>query len=152
MASSADFTGSSTKMENTAEKDARDGQLRATLVGNGSSRSSLQTRPTETKEGDNGITILNEATNLKDTAYAFSTKKKWWILTVVALCQTSMSKSLHSHSPWLLWRLLYDGRLLTRLDQTSTRPSTPMPSPRSTRTTTWAPTTSPMRAQGWPGS
>lgn len=38
------------------------------------------------------ITRLSEAANLKDTAYAFSTKRKWWILTVVALCQTSMSK------------------------------------------------------------
>jgi hypothetical protein len=38
------------------------------------------------------ITRLSEAANLKDTAYAFSAKRKWWILTVVALCQTSMSK------------------------------------------------------------
>jgi hypothetical protein len=36
--------------------------------------------------------ILNEANSIEHTAYAFSTKKKWWILTVVALCQTSMSK------------------------------------------------------------
>jgi hypothetical protein len=80
-------------MENTAGKDARLGEPSAALVGSGSSGSSLQTRPTT--EGDNGIIILNEAANLKDTAYAFSSKKKWWILTAVALCQTSMSKSLH---------------------------------------------------------
>ncbi|KAJ4340164.1 hypothetical protein N0V87_002785 [Didymella glomerata] len=76
-------------MENTAEKDARLGEPSAALVGSGSSGSSLQTRPTT--EGDNGIIILNEAANLKDTAYAFSSKKKWWILTAVALCQTSMN-------------------------------------------------------------
>lgn len=80
-------------MEYTTEKDARVGEPRAAL-GSGSSGSSLQTRPT-TESGGNGITILNEATDLKDTAYAFSTKKKWWILTVVALCQTSMSESLY---------------------------------------------------------
>lgn len=83
-------------METVAEKDAHFGEPSAALVetGSGSSGSSLQTRPTA--EGGNGITILNEATNLKDTAYAFSTKKKWWILTVVALCQTSMSKLLRT--------------------------------------------------------
>ncbi|KAF3035444.1 hypothetical protein E8E12_005137 [Didymella heteroderae] len=78
-------------MKNATEKRARVGEPSANLVGSGSSGSSIQTRPVEAKEGDNGIAILNEATNLKDTAYAFSTKKKWWILTVVALCQTSMN-------------------------------------------------------------
>jgi hypothetical protein len=38
--------------------------------------------------------VLNEANSAEHTAYAFSIKKKWWILTVVALCQTSMSKLL----------------------------------------------------------
>ena len=94
----ADFAGFSNNMENIPEKDARVGESRATLGGSGSSGSSLQPLPT-TDSGENGITILNEATNLKDTAYAFSTEKKWWILTVVALCQTSMSKSLHSLTP-----------------------------------------------------
>lgn len=81
-------------MENTAGKDRRVNGPRVTLLGSGSTGSTLQTRPAEAKAGDNSVTILNEATNLTDTAYAFSTKKKWWILTVVALCQTSMSKSL----------------------------------------------------------
>ncbi|KAJ4413309.1 hypothetical protein N0V91_000284 [Didymella pomorum] len=78
-------------MENIAEKDAPVGETRATLGGSGSSGSSLQARPTKESNGDNSINILNEATNRKDTACAFSTKKKWWILTVVALCQTSMN-------------------------------------------------------------
>ncbi|KAF1841676.1 MFS multidrug transporter-like protein [Cucurbitaria berberidis CBS 394.84] len=34
---------------------------------------------------------LDEANAVEHTAYMFSTKKKWWILTVVALCQTSMN-------------------------------------------------------------
>ena len=33
----------------------------------------------------------NDATNHKYTAYAWSKKKKWILLTVVALCQTSMN-------------------------------------------------------------
>ena len=39
-----------------------------------------------------GTIRLSEATGWKDTAYAFSTARKWQILTVVALCQTSMSR------------------------------------------------------------
>jgi hypothetical protein len=35
---------------------------------------------------------LNEANSFDETAYAWSTKKKWAVLTVVALCQTSMSE------------------------------------------------------------
>lgn len=35
---------------------------------------------------------LNEANAVEHTAYTFSTRKKWIILTVVALCQTSMSE------------------------------------------------------------
>jgi hypothetical protein len=133
----ADFADFPTTMENTAEKDARVAQPRA------ASESSSAVRPVESKEGENGITILNEATNLKDTAYAFSTRKKWWILTVVALCQTSMSKSSNN--------IQHERSLTTRL-QTSTPQSTPTPSPRSTSTTTWAPTISPTRVRGWPGS
>jgi hypothetical protein len=36
--------------------------------------------------------VLTEANSLEHTAYKFSDKKKWAVLTVVALCQTSMSK------------------------------------------------------------
>ncbi|CAO2657308.1 Nn.00g034340.m01.CDS01 [Neocucurbitaria sp. VM-36] len=39
----------------------------------------------------NAPLVLNEANAVEHTAYVFSTKKKWWILTVVALCQTSMN-------------------------------------------------------------
>jgi hypothetical protein len=35
---------------------------------------------------------LNEVNSIQETAYAWSTKKKWAVLTVVALCQTSMSE------------------------------------------------------------
>lgn len=40
----------------------------------------------------NAPLILDEGNAVEHTAYVFSKKKKWWILTVVALCQTSMSK------------------------------------------------------------
>lgn len=36
--------------------------------------------------------VLNEVNSIEHTAYRWSTKKKWAVLTVVALCQTSMSK------------------------------------------------------------
>ncbi|OAL05918.1 MFS general substrate transporter [Phaeosphaeriaceae sp. SRC1lsM3a] len=39
----------------------------------------------------NAPLILDEANAFKHTAYNFSTKKKWAVLTVVALCQTSMN-------------------------------------------------------------
>ncbi|KAH7402696.1 multidrug transporter [Pyrenochaeta sp. MPI-SDFR-AT-0127] len=39
----------------------------------------------------NAPSILNEVNSIEHTAYMFSTKKKWWILSVVALCQTSMN-------------------------------------------------------------
>ena len=39
-----------------------------------------------------GPHMLTEANCIEETGYMFSTKKKWWILTVVALCQTSMSE------------------------------------------------------------
>ncbi|KAF2132414.1 MFS general substrate transporter [Dothidotthia symphoricarpi CBS 119687] len=38
-----------------------------------------------------GPLLLDEANAVEHTAYMWSTKKKWWILTVVALCQTSMN-------------------------------------------------------------
>ncbi|ORY08753.1 putative MFS multidrug transporter [Clohesyomyces aquaticus] len=39
----------------------------------------------------NGKLVLQEEDAFEATGYAFSSKKKWWILTVVALCQTSMN-------------------------------------------------------------
>ncbi|KAJ4286257.1 hypothetical protein N0V90_013291 [Kalmusia sp. IMI 367209] len=52
------------------------------IVGVSSQESSIQL---------NSGTQLNEVNGYEYTAYNFSTKKKWWILTVVALCQTSMN-------------------------------------------------------------
>jgi len=76
-------------MENTQEKNA---YVRAPRT---DSSNSSPGPAVERKEGivdAEGVTRLSEATNIADTAYAFSTKYKWWILTVVALCQTSMSR------------------------------------------------------------
>jgi len=39
-----------------------------------------------------GPLVLNEANAIEHTAYQWSSHKKWAVLTVVALCQTSMSK------------------------------------------------------------
>lgn len=66
----------------------------------GSSKTDTSGAPKEASSGgvevvptnDNGPLILNEANAVEHTAYMFSPKKKWWILTVVALCQTSMSE------------------------------------------------------------
>jgi hypothetical protein len=41
----------------------------------------------------NAPKILTEVNAFEYTAYAFSKRKKWAVLTVVALCQTSMSKA-----------------------------------------------------------
>ena len=38
-----------------------------------------------------GVEQLDEVNGYVFTAYNFSDKKKWWILSVVALCQTSMN-------------------------------------------------------------
>lgn len=38
-----------------------------------------------------GVEQLDEMNGYEYTAYNFSPAKKWWILTVVALCQTSMN-------------------------------------------------------------
>ena len=38
----------------------------------------------------NGKRVLREEDAFEKTAYAWSLKKKWTLLTVVALCQTSM--------------------------------------------------------------
>ena len=113
-------------MENTQEKDARVRQPRS------DSNSSLSGTAAERKEGlvgVDGITRLSEATDLSDTAYAFSTKRKWWILTVVALCQTSMSEFLLS--PIQLRKIIFIASVTnTKIFQTSTQPCTQMPSPR----------------------
>ncbi|KAL6705898.1 hypothetical protein ACN47E_006358 [Coniothyrium glycines] len=49
--------------------------------------------PTTSKniDGRAGLLKLDEVNAFEHTAYMWSTKKKWWILTVVALCQTSMN-------------------------------------------------------------
>ena len=54
----------------------------------------LEVAPTRSHPtvGATGPLVLDETNAVEHTAYMFSTKKKWWILTVVALCQTSMSK------------------------------------------------------------
>ncbi|XP_014559172.1 hypothetical protein COCVIDRAFT_13793 [Bipolaris victoriae FI3] len=49
----------------------------------------VPTRSAET--GSSGAFKLDEANSVEKTGYMFSTKKKWQILTVVALCQTSMN-------------------------------------------------------------
>ncbi|KAI0573331.1 AraJ Arabinose efflux permease [Pyrenophora tritici-repentis] len=36
-------------------------------------------------------TMLTETNAVESTAYMFSSRRKWWILTVVGLCQTSMN-------------------------------------------------------------
>lgn len=77
-------------MENTEKDTPRVGQPRSDL-GSGSTANTVESTKVDVTASD-GIVRLNEATNSADTAYEFSTKKKWWILTVVALCQTSMSK------------------------------------------------------------
>jgi hypothetical protein len=41
--------------------------------------------------GPNNPFILDEANAIEHTAYRWSQQKKWAVLTVVALCQTSMS-------------------------------------------------------------
>lgn len=51
----------------------------------------LEVTPTKTESV--GALELDEVNSLQHTAYVYSTSKKWWILTVVALCQTSMSRS-----------------------------------------------------------
>jgi hypothetical protein len=40
--------------------------------------------------------MLTEANSVEKTGYKFTKKHKWAILTVVGLCQTSMSKWLSS--------------------------------------------------------
>ena len=58
-----------------------------TQVATLSTQSNFPTRAVELP----GIEQLNEVNAYEHTAYAFSRARKWWILTVVALCQTSMN-------------------------------------------------------------
>ena len=52
--------------------------------------------PTRSAEAEVDVHFkLTETNCVEKTGYTFSTKKKWQILTVVALCQTSMSRSTH---------------------------------------------------------
>lgn len=88
--------------------------------------------------------ILTEANAVEETGYMFSTRRKWWILTVVALCQTSMSK-------WFFVPpTISDFRGIKR-QQTTMRPSTLALSSLSMSTTTSAITTSPTREPVWLG-
>jgi hypothetical protein len=53
----------------------------------------IELRQTRSAQNElRGPHMLTEANCIEKTGYMFSTKKKWWILTVVALCQTSMSE------------------------------------------------------------
>ncbi|KAK7182214.1 hypothetical protein DPSP01_006935 [Paraphaeosphaeria sporulosa] len=53
--------------------------------------SSQSTAPGLLKVELGGVEELNEINGYEYTAYNFSIGKKWWVLTVVALCQTSMN-------------------------------------------------------------
>lgn len=77
-------------MENTETKDPVVGQPRSQR-GSDSTAAEVARKEEGVAVSDDTIR-LSEATNLADTAYRFSTLRKWQILTVVALCQTSMSK------------------------------------------------------------
>jgi hypothetical protein len=49
--------------------------------------------PTNNRQVEpSGPLKLTEANSIEKTGYMFPTRKKWMILTVVGLCQTSMSK------------------------------------------------------------
>lgn len=76
-------------MENTGRKDPVVGEPRSQR---GSDSTTAELARKEGVAANDGTTRLSEAANLADTAYRFSTFRKWQILTVVALCQTSMSK------------------------------------------------------------
>lgn len=101
--------------------------------------------------------ILNELNSHEKTAYHFSNRKKWAILTVVGLCQTSMSTSLFPPltfsypTPPIPTPILPTKHILIT-HQISTQQSTRTPSPASISPTTWAPTTSPTLAPAWHGS
>jgi hypothetical protein len=57
---------------------------------------------TSKESSDPNATLeLNEANSIEYTAYSWSNRKKWAVLTVVALCQTSMSKFKSKHQRWI---------------------------------------------------
>jgi hypothetical protein len=77
----------------------------------------VPTRSTGGEDESRGPLKLDEANSVEKTGYMFSTRKKWQILTVVALCQTSMSMWLPCRfaRAFELTRLrLQRGRLLER--------------------------------------
>ncbi|KAF2823567.1 MFS general substrate transporter [Ophiobolus disseminans] len=55
------------------------------------SHNKMRTAPSETPSNPIAPLILNEVNSIEHTAYKFSSRKKWAVLTVVALCQTSMN-------------------------------------------------------------
>jgi hypothetical protein len=66
-------------------KEANSSAFEANLLGHSSTASTAVVGP-------NNPLVLDEANAIEHTAYRWSHKKKWAVLTVVALCQTSMSK------------------------------------------------------------
>jgi hypothetical protein len=108
------------------------------LPSNGSSGS-----PGQKKEASEGIELvptqspqaettgplkLNEVNTYEKTGYAFSTKKKWWILSVVALCQTSMSEWPLLSESYQNFMALTTGRLQRgRLLERDRPPQRPLP-------------------------
>jgi hypothetical protein len=66
-------------------KDGRDANMQTALLDNSPRNSRASSDP-------NASLVLTEANAFKHTAYHFSNRKKWAVLTVVGLCQTSMSK------------------------------------------------------------
>jgi hypothetical protein len=50
--------------------------------------------PTHSRQAEPSPLELDEVNSFEKTGYAFTKKKKWAILTVVGLCQTSMSEWL----------------------------------------------------------
>ncbi|KAF1958686.1 MFS general substrate transporter [Byssothecium circinans] len=53
---------------------------------------------TSSSRRPDGKTILNDVDGFEHTGYCFSKRKKWWILSVVALCQTSMNFNAATYS------------------------------------------------------
>jgi hypothetical protein len=51
---------------------------------------SLPPRNSDDPEFVNGKRVLREEDAFEKTAYAWSPRKKWMLLTIVAICQTSM--------------------------------------------------------------
>jgi hypothetical protein len=87
---------------------------------------SLDQTPSTQPIVTNPALLLDEVNYFEDTAYSWPTKKKWAVLTVVALCQTSMSK----------YKSQLTSNIRTDASQTTTRLYIPMPSNLSMRSTT----------------